>query len=75
MDLNEQLGLIREHWRLLLEAADECAIPRHTLINVLAAELAKVLAEQPAHVVRDWLVELEDHIEQLRSRRRAEPTP
>jgi len=75
MDLNEQVGLIREHWRLLLEVADDRVIPQHTLLNVVAAELAKVLAEQPAHVVREWLVELDDHIERLRSRSREQLDP
>lgn len=68
MNLNEQLDLIREHWRLLIESAEEAGVPAHTLLSVLAAQLADAMARQPEHVVAEWVAALEDHIEQLRLR-------
>ncbi|MBZ0114389.1 MAG: hypothetical protein K8J08_18145 [Thermoanaerobaculia bacterium] len=68
MNLNEQLDLIREHWRLLIESAEEAGVPTHTLLSVLAAQLADVMTRQPEHVVAEWVEALEAHIEQLRLR-------
>ena len=72
MDLNEQVHLIREHWRLLADATETAGIPDHTLLNVLGAQLAELLAHQPERSSAEWLVEVEDHIRQLRARRQEE---
>lgn len=69
MDLNEQVDLIREHWRLLVDAAETAGIPDHTLLNVLGAQLAEPLARQQERAAAQWLVEVEDHIRQVRARR------
>lgn len=68
MNLSEQVDLVREHWMLLQKAAEEAEIPEHTMHSVLAALLAESLAEQPEHLLSEWLAEVEDNVHRLRSR-------
>lgn len=75
MDLSDQVDLIKEHWRLLLEAAERASIPDHTLLNALGALLAVLLAHQEDCVVAEWMVAVEDHVQQVRNRQTVELDP
>lgn len=68
MDLLDQLGLIKEHWRVFIETAEDAGIPRHTLFEALAAEIAELLAEQPEHISLSWSEEVRHNVSELRQR-------
>lgn len=68
MDLMEQLDLIKEHWLAFIKVTKDAGVPRHTLLEALAAEMAVVLADQPEHISSSWLEEIRQNVGELRQR-------
>ena len=72
MDLLEQLDLIKGRWQALIKETRDAGVPRHTLLEALAAEVAVVLAEQPEHISSSWIEEVRQNVRELRQRGGAE---
>ena len=74
LPFREQRDLIVSKWVALVRAARAAHMNEHALLGVLGALLAKFLAAMPAHVSREWISDLEEHVEVLRNRRNLSET-